>query len=128
MPWRTAPAWPDSPPPNTFTLMSNVWAWLVSSSGWRTIMRPVSREKKMSTGLSFTVMLPLPGLMKTRATAFLRRPVPSLYLPIMVVASLDLERLRLLRRVRMLGAGVDLELLDHRVAKPRLGEHAHHRQ
>ena len=39
-------------------------------------MRPVSREKNVSTGLSFTTMSPLPGLMKTRATAFLRRPVP----------------------------------------------------
>ena len=39
-------------------------------------MRPVSREKNTSSGFSFTVMLPLPGLMNTRATAFLRRPVP----------------------------------------------------
>jgi hypothetical protein len=26
MPWRTAPAWPDSPPPMTLTMMSNVVA------------------------------------------------------------------------------------------------------
>ena len=43
IPWRTAPAWPDSPPPSTFTWMSNVAPWLVTSSGWRAIMRPVSR-------------------------------------------------------------------------------------
>ena len=35
-----------------------------------------SREKNTSSGLSFTVIWPLPGFMNTRATAFLRRPVP----------------------------------------------------
>jgi len=36
----------------------------------------VSREKNSSTGLSLTVIKPLPGLIKTLATALLRRPVP----------------------------------------------------
>src|SRR6476646_10228107 len=35
----------------------------------------------------------------------------------------DLERLRLLRRMRMRRAGVALELLDHRVAERALGQH-----
>jgi hypothetical protein len=76
MPWRTAPAWPDSPPPATLTMMSNVASWLVSLSGWRTTIRPVSRAKNTSTGLSLTTMLPVPFLRKTRATELLRRPVP----------------------------------------------------
>jgi hypothetical protein len=76
MPWRTAPACPDSPPPSTFTVMSKLAVVFVSSSGWRTTMRPVSREKNSSTGLPLTEMTPLPGLMYTRATAVLRRPVP----------------------------------------------------
>ena len=76
MPWRTAPAWPDSPPPMTLTMMSNVVVWLVSTSGWRTTMRPVSRVKNSSTGFSFTTILPVPCLMNTRATDVLRRPVP----------------------------------------------------
>src|SRR6185503_13594558 len=73
---RTAPAWPDSPPPSTLTRMSKLETVLVNTSGWRTIMRPVSREKNSSTGLPLTMMSPLPGLMYTRAVADLRRPVP----------------------------------------------------
>jgi hypothetical protein len=51
-------------------------ALLVSSSGWRTTMRAVSRLKKLSSGLPLTTMLPLPGRRNTRAAADLRRPVP----------------------------------------------------
>ena len=57
-------------------MMSNVFSWLVSTSGWRTTIRPVSRVKNSSTGLSLTTILPSPRLMKTRATDVLRRPVP----------------------------------------------------
>jgi hypothetical protein len=49
---------------------------LVSFSGWRITMRPVSREKNSSAGLSLTTMAPEPFFRKTRATALLRRPVP----------------------------------------------------
>src|SRR5258706_12533172 len=76
MPWRTAPAWPLSPPPYTFTSLSNPARFFVSSSGWRTTMRPVSRAKNWSIGLPFTTKPPLPGFRNTRATALLRRPVP----------------------------------------------------
>src|SRR5207248_2207248 len=68
MPCRTAPAWPLSPPPYTFTRMSKLARLLVRSSGWRTTMRPVSRPKNSSTGLPLTTNWPLPGLRKTRAT------------------------------------------------------------
>src|SRR5574337_762369 len=76
IPWRTAPAWPDSPPPSTLIRMSNVVSWLVSFSGCRMTIRPVSREKNSSAGLSLTTILPVPFLMNTRATEDLRRPVP----------------------------------------------------
>jgi hypothetical protein len=56
--------------------MSNRPRLSVSVSGWRTIIRPVSREKNSSTGLPLTTMSPLPGFKNTRATALLRRPVP----------------------------------------------------
>jgi hypothetical protein len=56
--------------------MSNVVAWLVNSSGWRAIMRPVSRLKYSSIGRPLTTILPVPRLMNTRATELLRRPVP----------------------------------------------------
>src|SRR3972149_4645563 len=75
IPWRTAPACPLSPPPPTLAMMSKADRFFVTSSGWRTIMRPVSRAKNSSTGLPLTVNWPLPGLRNTRATALLRRPV-----------------------------------------------------
>jgi len=45
MPWRTAPAWPLSPPPCTLILMSKAASLAVSSSGCRTIMIEVWRPK-----------------------------------------------------------------------------------
>src|SRR3954469_11924228 len=82
MPWRTAPAWPDSPPPCTLHWMSNVSAWLVSISGCFTIMIEVWRPKKAWMSLPLTVILPEPFLMNTRATLLLRRPVPLFHSPI----------------------------------------------
>jgi hypothetical protein len=76
MPWRTAPAWPDSPPPCTLTLTSKAASLAVSTSGWRTTMIDVWRPKYWSTGLPFTRISPVPFFMKTRATEDLRRPVP----------------------------------------------------
>jgi hypothetical protein len=38
-------------------------------------MRSTGRAKNTSTGLVLTVMVPLPGFIQTRATAFLRLPV-----------------------------------------------------
>src|SRR6266853_5105284 len=75
-PWRTAPAWPNSPPPDTFTMTSNWVSLSVSTRGWRTTICPVSRAKYSFAGRSFTMKSPLPALMNTRATELLRRPVP----------------------------------------------------
>ncbi len=75
MPWRTAPAWPESPPPETVQTTS-YWPWrLAATSGCWISMRSTGRAKKISTGFSFTVTRPAPGLIQTRATAFLRLPV-----------------------------------------------------
>src|SRR5581483_1414192 len=104
MPWRMAPAWPVGPPPDTVTSTSKRPSDSVSSSGWRTSMREVSRPKYSSGVLPLMVIAPLPGLMNTRAAA----------------------GLRLLRRVRMLRAGVDLELAELGVAERALGQHALH--
>src|SRR3954454_5227695 len=123
MPWRVAPAWPDSPPPCTLTLMSNVSAWLVSSRGCLTIMIEVWRPKNSWMSLPLTVIWPVPFFMKTRATLLLRRPVPLFHSPI-IVGSLQFQRLRLLGGVRMLRAAVHLQLLDHGVAERALGQHA----
>ena len=62
MPWRMAPAWPVMPPPSTLTAISNWPCSFTASSGWRTIMRPVSRPKNSSSGRSLTVMLSGAGL------------------------------------------------------------------
>src|SRR5882762_1278870 len=75
-PCRTAPACPNSPPPDTLTTTSNCVSFSVSTSGWRTTICPVSRAKYSFAGRSFTMKSPLPALMNTRATELLRRPVP----------------------------------------------------
>ena len=75
MPWRTAPACPDSPPPNIHLDVERLQVIGELKGLAHDHAAGLSREKDVD-GLSFTVMLPLPGLMNTRATAFLRRPVP----------------------------------------------------
>ena len=85
--------------------------------------------KNSSTGLSLTTNLPRAGLdehARHRRLAAARAVV--------VVADhdsrpsiLDVEGLGLLRRMRMRGPGVELELLQHRVAERALGQHALHR-
>src|SRR5262249_7008305 len=74
-PCRTAPAWPVGPPPPTVTKMSNCPTVLVTSRGCAMIMRSVSRGKESSNARRFTTMRPEPGLIHTRATDVLRRPV-----------------------------------------------------
>src|SRR5687768_3200675 len=123
MPWRTAPAWPDSPPPWTLTWMSNASTLPVSTRGCLAIMIEVWRPKNCSMSLPLTVILPLPFLRKTRATLLLRRPVPLFHSPI-IEGSSDFQRLGLLGGVRVLRAAVHLELLDHGVAERALGQHA----
>ena len=121
MPWRTAPAWPDSPPPVTLTMMSNVPSWLVSTSGWRTTMRPVSREKNSSTGFSLTTILP-DALLDEDARD--RRLAAARAVVVVADHGQMSSGLGLLRRVRVRRARVALELLDHLVAERALGQHA----
>ena len=46
-----------------------------TTSGWLRIIRSTGLAKYWSSGLPLTVARPLPGLIQTRATAFLRFPV-----------------------------------------------------
>src|SRR5215470_9277926 len=64
-------------------------------------------------------MWPVPGHMRTRAIDVLRRPVAT----VIAFGSAKREHLRPLRRVGMLGAGVDLELPEHLPAERVLREH-----
>src|SRR6188474_1115036 len=123
MPWRTAPAWPDSPPPWTLTMMSNVSTWFVRNRGWRQIMIEVSRPKNTWMSRSLIVILPVPFLINTRATLDLRRPVPLFHSPI-INSSLDVQHFGLLGGMRVLCTTVHLEFLDHGVAERALGQHA----
>src|SRR6476661_6997863 len=123
MPWRVAPACPDSPPPWTFTMMSNVSAWFVSISGCLTIMIDVWRPKNFWMSFPLTTIWPEPFFRNTRATLDLRRPVPLFHSPI-INSSLDVQHFRLLGGVWMLCTTVHLEFLDHGVAKRALGQHA----
>src|SRR6185437_3825491 len=108
-------------------------------------MRCVADVKYFSMGCLLTVMAPWPGRKRTRATACLRRPVLWLSGAGMVwwcpswcasawarpsagAARLgQIERLGLLGRVRVVGAGVDLQLAQLLAAEGVLGEHAAHR-
>src|SRR6516225_9437968 len=106
-------------------------------------MRWVAEVKYLSNATLLMVMVPAPGRKRTRATACLRRPVVWLSGAGMwsfrcVVACVvsgsagpaglrQLERLRLLGGVRVVGAGVDLELAQHLAAEGVLGQHAAHR-
>src|SRR5262245_6157825 len=74
-PWRTAPAWPDNPPPDT-RQMTSYWPFRLDvTSGCEIIMRKTGRAKNTSIARLLTVILPVPRLIQTRATAFLRLPV-----------------------------------------------------
>src|SRR3984885_10001358 len=112
----------------------------VTRNGSVTSMRCVAEVKYFSIGCLLTVMAPWPGRKRTRATACLRRPVVWLSGAGMgcVVSFLvrvgggsagaagvgQLERLGLLGRVRMVGAGIDLELAQLLAAQRVLGQHA----
>src|SRR5450759_5055178 len=118
MPWRTAPAWPDSPPPATLTMMSKVCAWLVSIRGCLQIMMEVSRPKNFSMSLPFTTIWPEPFFRKTRATLDLRRPVPLFHSPI-ISGSLNFQHFGLLGRVRVLGTGIPVSYTHLRAHETR---------
>ena len=75
MPWRTAPACPERPPPLTVARMSYCSVRSVTWKGWLRIMRSTGRAKYCSPVRPLTVSLPLPSVTQTRATASLRLPV-----------------------------------------------------
>src|SRR5215469_2725672 len=74
-PWRTAPAWPDNPPPDTRQMTSYWPLRLDRTSGCEITIRNTGRAKNTSIARLLTVILPEPRLIQTRATAFLRLPV-----------------------------------------------------
>src|SRR5580658_2075289 len=76
-------------------------------------------------------MLPVPALSQIRAMAVLRLPVAyvresgvAMESCLRVLTLLERQRLRLLRRMRVVGRGVELELGEHLAAEDSLGEHS----
>src|SRR3990172_8317706 len=84
-------------------------------------MKSTWRGKYWASGRPLTWMFPVPGFMRTRAIAVLRRPVV-----VMMGTSGKLELLRLLRGVGMRGPGVHLELAQELPPQRVRGQHAAH--
>jgi hypothetical protein len=63
------------PPPETVAMTSNWLSRLAACSGCLRSICSTGRAKYWAKSLAFTVILPAPGLIQTRATAFLRLPV-----------------------------------------------------
>src|SRR5262245_23027126 len=145
IPRRSAPAWPVTPPPCTFATMSNVVGVCATSRGCRTCRTRDSRCRYSRIGRPFTSCCPVPGTRRTRATASLRRPVARYAVGVGIFTSSRIQlcgggcgrgprrlrlsvrpHLRLLRLVRVFGAGVDAELLELRPAQLGVRHHAAH--
>src|SRR5204862_26440 len=102
----------------------------VTSNGWCTIMREVSRPKYASSGRVFTTISPAPGWRRTRATEDFRLPVDQMTVTrsgLIAFSPALGERHRLLRLVRMAGTRVDLQLGRQASADAVLRQHAGHR-
>src|SRR3989441_10228740 len=129
-PGRIAPACADTPPPCTLTSVRYWPAVEVTSNGWCTIMREVSRPKYASSGRVFTTISPAPGWRRTRATEDFRLPVDQMTVTrsgLIAFSPALGERHRLLRLVRMVGTRVDLQLGRQASAEAVLRQHAGHR-
>src|SRR5438093_1336305 len=75
-PCEIAPACPCTPPPKTFTQISYCFPTLATSKGRITChFERRCPPKYSSTFLSLMTNWPVPGRSRTRAVAFLRRPV-----------------------------------------------------
>src|SRR6266567_1754692 len=101
-------------------------------SGSIATTRWVRIGKYCSKGRPFTLMTPDPGRSRTRATASFLRPVLwtrglGNEAPSARALRHELVRLRLLRRVRMGGTGVDAQPLQQTAPETALGEHPAHR-
>src|SRR5690349_15052568 len=96
-------------------LTSNLRWVLVMRSGASAASSSTRRPRKASGSFSLTVTRPSPGWMRTRATAFFRRPVPRLN----VSANLDVspwiecQLLRLLRHVAVVRTCVHAKPREH---------------
>src|SRR5690242_7698835 len=129
MPCAIAPACPLVPPPATFTVTSNLRCVPVTRSGASAAISRTRVPRYASGSFSFTMMRPSPGVMRTRAIAFFRRPVPRFS----VSANLDVplgvegDDFRLLRDVSVLRAGVDAKALQHIGSQRVPLEHPPHR-
>src|SRR5438874_5843938 len=129
MPCAMAPAWPLVPPPTTFTLRSNLRCVPVTRSGASAAISSTRRPRYASGSFSLTVTRPSPGVRRTRAIAFLRRPVPRWR----VSANLDVplgvegDDLRLLCLVAVVRPRVDAKALQHIRPKRVALQHAFHR-
>src|ERR1700681_1376443 len=115
MPCEIAPAWPLVPPPTTLTLMSNLRWVLVTRSGASAAISRTRLPRYASVSLSLITTRPSPGWIRTRATAFLRRPVPRWKMSANLAVSLGVEGecLRLLSLVPMLGTPVNAKAGEH---------------
>src|SRR6267143_5541737 len=129
IPCEMAPACPLVPPPITFTLMSNLRWVFVIRRGARAAISSTRRPRYASGSLSLTVILPSPGWMRTRAMAFLRRPVPRLNKSanLDVPSRIERDHLRLLRDMLVLGSRVDTKALQHVGAQRVPLQHPAHR-
>src|SRR5205823_7932300 len=129
MPCAMAPACPLVPPPATFTLTSNFRCVLVTRSGALAASSRTRRPRNASRSFSLTVILPSPGWILTRATAFLRRPVPRLKgsAKVDVPPRVECDLFRLLGHVFVVRACIDAKAGEH-VGPQRIPlEHAPHR-
>src|SRR5437660_11440527 len=134
MPCAMAPACPLVPPPATLTLTSNLRWVLVIRSGASAASSSTRRPRNARGSFSLTVIRPSPGCIRTRATAFLRRPVPRLNVSANVDIPLRVERdgPGLLRLMAVVGSGVDAEAGQHvrpqRVALEHSAHGVRHRE
>src|SRR5205085_10351470 len=84
-------------------------------------------------GRPLTTILPAPGRMRTRAMACFRRPVVwtrglgTGASSARAAGAGDVEGLRRLGDMGMVGTGVDLELAEHLATERPLRQHASHR-
>src|SRR5439155_16014856 len=128
MPCAIAPACPLVPPPMTLIVMSNLRWVFVTRSGASAAISRTRRPRYARGSFSLTVTRPSPGCNRTRAIAFLRRPVARF----IVSANLDVsffveaQRLRLLGLVSVLRACVDAKALQHIGSQGVALQHAAH--
>src|SRR5258708_525248 len=126
MPCAIAPACPLVPPPATLMLMSNLRCVLVTRRGASATSSRTRRPRNASGAFSLTVTRPSPGCRRTRATAFLRRPVPRLNVSAKVDVSLRVERdlLRLLGSLFVRVTRVDPKPREHIRSQSVVLQHA----